>query len=133
MVLLLFFFFSSRRRHTRCALVTGVQTCALPIYAGRSFTASWIPPEGSTDAAGRCLQQPVAQQAADCIRAARDAQVVSVDTERVREAPPLPFDLGTLQERSDERRVGKEWVSTCRSRWWTDNKKKKTDNKTHEK
>src|SRR3546814_9765505 len=28
---LLYFFFSSRRRHTRCALVTGVQTCALPI------------------------------------------------------------------------------------------------------
>src|SRR3546814_7360061 len=27
-----FFFFSSRRRHTRCALVTGVQTCALPIF-----------------------------------------------------------------------------------------------------
>src|SRR3546814_7500723 len=26
------FFLSSRRRHTRCALVTGVQTCALPIY-----------------------------------------------------------------------------------------------------
>src|SRR3546814_7723987 len=31
-VMLLLFFFSSRRRHTRCALVTGVQTCALPIY-----------------------------------------------------------------------------------------------------
>src|SRR3546814_5553791 len=30
-VLLVVFFFSSRRRHTRCALVTGVQTCALPI------------------------------------------------------------------------------------------------------
>src|SRR3546814_10817321 len=29
------FFFSSRRRHTRCALVTGVQTCALPILAIR--------------------------------------------------------------------------------------------------
>src|SRR3546814_3500241 len=28
-----FVFFSSRRRHTRCALVTGVQTCALPIFA----------------------------------------------------------------------------------------------------
>src|SRR3546814_9479606 len=28
---MLLFFFSSRRRHTRCALVTGVQTCALPI------------------------------------------------------------------------------------------------------
>src|SRR3546814_3796959 len=31
---LLCFFFSSRRRHTRCALVTGVQTCALPISQG---------------------------------------------------------------------------------------------------
>src|SRR3546814_4211190 len=30
-LLLFVFFFSSRRRHTRCALVTGVQTCALPI------------------------------------------------------------------------------------------------------
>src|SRR3546814_10305424 len=34
--LVLCFFFSSRRRHTRCALVTGVQTCALPIYVGKS-------------------------------------------------------------------------------------------------
>src|SRR3546814_16486543 len=33
--LLCFFFFSSRRRHTRCALVTGVQTCALPIFRRR--------------------------------------------------------------------------------------------------
>src|SRR3546814_10077989 len=32
-VVCFFFFFSSRRRHTRCALVTGVQTCALPILA----------------------------------------------------------------------------------------------------
>src|SRR3546814_7097158 len=31
------FFFSSRRRHTRCALVTGVQTCALPISVGFMF------------------------------------------------------------------------------------------------
>src|SRR3546814_7787581 len=31
MFYLLFFFFSSRRRHTSCALVTGVQTCALPL------------------------------------------------------------------------------------------------------
>src|SRR3546814_214893 len=30
------FFFSSRRRHTRCALVTGVQTCALPIWSSPS-------------------------------------------------------------------------------------------------
>src|SRR3546814_6328589 len=33
-----FFFFSSRRRHTRCALVTGVQTCALPISSGAGTT-----------------------------------------------------------------------------------------------
>src|SRR3546814_2410303 len=33
----MFFFFSSRRRHTRCALVTGVQTCALPIVRGGLF------------------------------------------------------------------------------------------------
>src|SRR3546814_9961059 len=32
---LFLFFFSSRRRHTRCALVTGVQTCALPILPRR--------------------------------------------------------------------------------------------------
>src|SRR3546814_3304401 len=36
MFYILFFFFSSRRRHTSCALVTGVQTCALPILA-RAF------------------------------------------------------------------------------------------------
>src|SRR3546814_2797117 len=36
------FFFSSRRRHTRCALVTGVQTCALPIcmLAAESIAAA---------------------------------------------------------------------------------------------
>src|SRR3546814_4222347 len=36
------FFFSSRRRHTRCALVTGVQTCALPISDVRVQRASGI-------------------------------------------------------------------------------------------
>src|SRR3546814_6475508 len=34
------FFFSSRRRHTRCALVTGVQTCALPILTDSSLRVS---------------------------------------------------------------------------------------------
>src|SRR3546814_1024326 len=34
-----FFFFSSRRRHTRCALVTGVQTCALPIWRRGSMAS----------------------------------------------------------------------------------------------
>src|SRR3546814_2364871 len=39
----MFFFFSSRRRHTRCALVTGVQTCALPISPFREWPASISP------------------------------------------------------------------------------------------
>src|SRR3546814_4792644 len=42
------FFFSSRRRHTRCALVTGVQTCALPIcclrFPGRHLRAGELLP-----------------------------------------------------------------------------------------
>src|SRR3546814_14671154 len=41
MSIIIFFFFSSRRRHTRCALVTGVQTCALPICCWRSIVV-WI-------------------------------------------------------------------------------------------
>src|SRR3546814_15733992 len=56
-MLVFLFFFSSRRRHTRCALVTGVQTCALPIsvvdidrnitaegwFRFDRATASWMP------------------------------------------------------------------------------------------
>src|SRR3546814_2550050 len=51
---MMFFFFSSRRRHTRCALVTGVQTCALPIsmtcgiigptITSSGFTLSYLQP-----------------------------------------------------------------------------------------
>src|SRR3546814_6149372 len=37
------FLFSSRRRHTSCALVTGVQTCALPICQGATILASVVP------------------------------------------------------------------------------------------
>src|SRR3546814_5317594 len=52
-----FFFFSSRRRHTRCALVTGVQTCALPIYSyeqrGGRVALLWEPtPQLSVKLAG---------------------------------------------------------------------------------
>src|SRR3546814_17929869 len=41
------FFFSSRRRHTRCALVTGVQTCALPISWRAIRGRSGLPPQTS--------------------------------------------------------------------------------------
>src|SRR3546814_8547831 len=42
----MFFCFSSRRRHTRCALVTGVQTCALPISALPYAAPDHIPAPG---------------------------------------------------------------------------------------
>src|SRR3546814_5118910 len=42
------FFFPSRRRHTRCALVTGVQTCALPILPARHADALMKPDSGFT-------------------------------------------------------------------------------------
>src|SRR3546814_3845900 len=44
-VVLFIFFFSSRRRHTRCALVTGVQTCALPIFIIKQMEVlfGWFP------------------------------------------------------------------------------------------
>lgn len=66
--------------------------------AGQSFTAGWLAPDTATDDAGRCLQEPIARQAAERMRIAGSAQVTSVETERLREGPPLPFDLGTLQE-----------------------------------
>src|SRR3546814_6668877 len=60
--LMIFFFFSSRRRHTRCALVTGVQTCALPISPLWRWTSSAGP------AAWYFLT--IAGEAADAIRLA---------------------------------------------------------------
>src|SRR3546814_2976187 len=48
----LFFFFASRIRHTRCALLTGVQTCALPI-SYRLLLLFHCPALGSGLAAGR--------------------------------------------------------------------------------
>jgi DNA topoisomerase-3 len=65
---------------------------------GQPFMAGWVPPASCADEAGRCLQQAVAEQAAQRMRAAGTAQVQTVETERVAEGPPLPFDLGTLQE-----------------------------------
>src|SRR3546814_6405488 len=49
-----FFFFSSRRRHTRCALVTGVQTCALPILIAMRF--DFAPAPGLEIGLNRALQ-----------------------------------------------------------------------------
>ncbi len=62
------------------------------------FTAQWRAPDEHCDDQGRCLDQALAQRAAEAMRAAGEAQIQRLKTERVREAAPLPFDLGTLQE-----------------------------------
>src|SRR3546814_18411428 len=60
---LMFFLFSSRRRHTRCALVTGVQTCALPISRpGCSCRPSARSISSSASRADACLS-PVSRTA----------------------------------------------------------------------
>ncbi|MCP1507740.1 DNA topoisomerase-3 [Pseudomonas marginalis] len=65
---------------------------------GQPFIASWLPPSLGQDEAGRCLQQTLARQAVQTIIDGCAATVLSLQTEHFREAPPLPFDLSTLQE-----------------------------------
>src|SRR3546814_21008750 len=108
-----FFFFSSRRRHTRCALVTGVQTCALPISRRREIERH----DGGLLA---CDILPDVEFGPVTDR--EDADALALGFPGVIEVPQLgPLLLGIPAvtcgaERSEERRVGKECASTCRSR-----------------
>src|SRR3546814_7777793 len=93
-----FFFCSSRRRHTRCALVTGVQTCALPIYDLDIETLE-------------LLEELLQDYPGTVLLVSHDREFLSnVVTQTIAAE-------GNGQWRSEERRVGKECVSTCRSRW----------------
>lgn len=65
---------------------------------GVSFIANWQPPENAIDEASRCINEAIAQSALAQLRQAKTAQVLTVETERIKEAQPLAFDLGTLQE-----------------------------------
>jgi len=65
---------------------------------GVPFIAQWRAADAHCDDQGRCLDRELAQQAADAMRATASARLTKLKTERLREAPPLPFDLGTLQE-----------------------------------
>src|SRR3546814_1509240 len=102
-----YFFFSSRRRHTRCALVTGVQTCALPISAPLAFHHSALRPGSQAFPWNLGLIL-----IAVCVI----APVVSLLGLAVQGTGDHWAHLFTYV-RSEERRVGKECVSTCRSRW----------------
>src|SRR3546814_3735186 len=101
------FFFSSRRRHTRCALVTGVQTCALPIFRAQARV------EHARDRK-RITASP--SRADGAVRALR-AVVNYLRAERDLDLPDVARKINAANGRSEERRVGKECVSTCRSRW----------------
>src|SRR3546814_1567489 len=120
MLRLLFFcfFFSSRRRHTRCALVTGVQTCALPISEPDEW-AGLAEPDGvaatSLDVHREAvLATPVEDKVAMAIELER--MVLGADP-RVKGVRAATYTDAEGAYRSEERRVGHECVSPCRSRW----------------
>src|SRR3546814_9651619 len=94
--------FASRRRHTSCALVTGFQTCALPIY------------HHVLERISQLLEHvpSVHQFAPVCTEKSNDSKAF-LDEISARQSPTA--------NRSEERRAGKECVSTCRSRWSTNN------------
>src|SRR3546814_5664777 len=100
-LLVISFFFSSRRRHTRCALVTGVQTCALPI----SITIN-------DD------QRLTSHRFDSLISDGGDRLAIAWLDGRDRDAAKEKGDqFAGVSVRSEERRVGQVCVRTCRSRW----------------
>src|SRR3546814_3231689 len=98
-----YFFFSSRRRHTRCALVTGVQTCALPISAFRHHNHN--DPQGADP-----MTTPISVAAAPASTIAAAPPVMDPRTRRLLEGAIVPTLL-RMAARSAERRVGTECVS----------------------
>src|SRR3546814_10246628 len=111
------FFFSSRRRHTRCALVTGVQTCALPIYAANNGQAGSVTFTRKPDA-------PALSMAGADFRFRLDRNEFELASGAAQFGQTMDdwgnryITQNTLHIRiSEERRVGKECVSKCRSRW----------------
>src|SRR3546814_7245485 len=102
------FFFSSRRRHTICALVTGVQTCALPICRFKQVdNLSW-----------HWLTVSICSARHNPIEGIGILSSINfVWKQHIKKFALLLIARAHLVRRSEERRVGKECVSTCRSRW----------------
>src|SRR3546814_5350027 len=141
-----YFFFSSRRRHTICALVTGVQTCALPISAralprhprrrpnrtAEGWRLHYAPANAPT---GRMATKSTIYKAelqlSDMDRHYYATHALTLaqhpsETEgrlmirllafALHADDALEFGRGLSSDDADERRGGKECVSTCRSR-----------------
>src|SRR3546814_8809113 len=105
------FFFSSRRRHTSCALVTGVQTCALPIYIRDVMQRSEV----------RIILRTGQPGYAPEIDAIRQFDINDYKTKsELTRIKLYTVVTAAIRSRSEERRVGKECVSTCRFRWSPD-------------
>src|SRR3546814_15850791 len=117
--LFVFFFFSSRRRHTRCALVTGVQTCALPISAWvraeLALRRKWRS-QDNCSASAMALQQRRGDRRGGSGRHGPLPASGVLCPASCCHGPPGPGSCRCAQ-RSEERRVGNECVSTFSSRW----------------
>src|SRR3546814_889080 len=115
----IFFFFSSRRRHTRCALVTGVQTCALPIGTSVNDTAptgtlTFIPVAGVPEIApgnelAAVLEHTLARQPNPTLQ---NGDVVVVSQKIVSKAEDRYVELDTVEAGAEARalaaRCGKD-------------------------
>src|SRR3546814_15489063 len=124
------FFFSSRRRHTRCALVTGVQTCALPIVGrelcllSRSKHPVWTAPpqgrRGPTIFSGdrtAVLKPPAWRNAGKNRAPPRRWRGRFAILDPTHSTPGGDVIFSIIRRTSETLRVGQEEVSTSRNRW----------------
>src|SRR3546814_19315977 len=92
-----------------CALVTGVQTCSLPIFQGffdvHRAVGTWP---------GGVHVELTGDDVTECVGGGEELAEIDLGNRYESVCDPR---LNRVQSRSAERRVGKECVSTCRSRW----------------
>src|SRR3546814_18000849 len=123
MLLFVCFFCSSRSRHTICALVTGVQTCALPISARPHRNLTHPPTWKDPVQCPRARDPPRATAPAPAPDATTPPSGAPTPTATPR--PPTPHASTTATRRPEERRVGEECFKTGRSLWTPYHSKKK--------
>src|SRR3546814_12266757 len=120
-------FFSSRRRHTRCAIVTEVQTCALPSFRSFELSLEWL------SLADRSRMMELARKIGTrkdtflSMYPGNEDKALERDymaTVKLKEAPPITApifniyqnSLSFVETSSEERRVGTACFSPVRSR-----------------
>src|SRR3546814_2133048 len=118
LVCIILFFCASRRRHTRCALVTGVQTCALPIENKRNVGLNRMISAMALGLASAALSDAALAQ--DSGPAAASAFDISANVSLTSD-----YRFRGISLSSETRRVGTECVRTCRSLWSPYHSKKK--------